>query len=142
MSKISRHIVGVTSELKINLIELSKDHTNMLIGKIRDKYIEKPTAGVFVWEKMVDDFSVCDSNAWQWINEFIKNTNTIMIFLDEEASFIFQNGDDVVALLDEMYAFEFFLTDENLTYLLCYNHHDYLIASGTAKEWLKNRYNA
>ncbi|MFI3231692.1 MAG: hypothetical protein R3Y29_09120 [bacterium] len=141
MSKISRHIVGEASELKINLIELSKNYTNILFEKIMVKYIEKPV-GTFVWEKIVDNFSVCDGNAWKWINEFIQNKNTIMILLDEEASFIFQNGEDVVLLLAELYPFEFFLTDENLTYLLCYNHHDYLTASGIAKEWLKSRYKA
>ncbi len=35
-----------------------------------------------------------------------------------------------------MPAEEFYLTNTLTDYLLCFNHHDYLIACGRAREWL------
>ncbi len=42
-------------------------------------------------------------------------------------------------LLGETYPFEVYLTDELVDFVLCFNHHDYLIATGRAKEWLTRR---
>lgn len=32
----------------------------------------------------------------------------------------------------------FYLTNASTDYLLCFNHHDYLIACGAAREWVVN----
>ena len=42
-------------------------------------------------------------------------------------------------LLGETYPFEVYLTDELVDFVLCFNHHDYLIATGRAKAWLAGR---
>jgi hypothetical protein len=43
---------------------------------------------------------------------------------------------DAVAVLAESTGFEFYLTDIDATFLLCFNHHDFLIAAGDARPWL------
>ena len=45
----------------------------------------------------------------------------------------------MVAILGETSLFEFYVTDKNASYLLAFNHHDYLIACGEAKNWLKTK---
>lgn len=39
-----------------------------------------------------------------------------------------------------MFNVEFYVTNKNNEYLLCFNHHDVLIACGDATEWIKNRF--
>jgi hypothetical protein len=55
---------------------------------------------------------------------------------DEKAAFTFNKGDDVVSVLSETYGFEFYLTNRCAEYLICFNHHDVLIACGSAIELL------
>lgn len=50
--------------------------------------------------------------------------------------FEFTHRRDIVAVLAECTGFEFYLTDVEATFLLCFNHHDVLIAAGDARPWL------
>ena len=58
---------------------------------------------------------------------------------DEKKSFLFKNGDDLVAVLGETYGFEFYVTNKEKSYLLVFNHHDILMACGDAKNWLNTK---
>ena len=42
-----------------------------------------------------------------------------------------------MALLSEMSLEEFYITDDEISYLLCFSHHDILYAAGAAKGWLE-----
>lgn len=142
MWNISEEIITAANTLKINVIEISESQSAEIIKKITKKYTtEKENR--YLWEEIVDYFSINNKDAWQWVSEFIGNSEAIMFFnnSDERKAFLFQNGNDLVSVLSETYGFEFYITDKDLTYLLCFNHHDILISSGVAKEWLKNRQN-
>lgn len=142
MWNIYEEIITAVNTLKINVVEISENQSEEIIKKIIKKYTtEKENR--YLWEEIVDYFSVNNKDAWRWVNEFIGKSEAIMFFnnSDERKSFIFQNGDDLVSVLSETYGFEFYITNKDLTYLICFNHHDILIASGIAKEWLKNRQN-
>ena len=142
MWNIYEQIITAVNTLKINVVEISENQSQDIIKKIKKKYTIE-NGYIYLWEEMIDYYSVNNKEAWQWINEFIGDSETIMFFnnSDERKSFIFKNGDDLVSVLSETYGYEFYITNKNLTYLICFNHHDVLIASGTAKQWLeKKRY--
>ena len=40
-------------------------------------------------------------------------------------------------MLEETYGYEFYVTDEECTYLICFNHHDILYTCGRAIKWLE-----
>jgi len=42
-------------------------------------------------------------------------------------SFLFKNGDDLVAVLGETYGFEFYVTNKEKSYLLVFNHNHSII---------------
>ncbi len=46
------------------------------------------------------------------------------------------HGRDAVAILEECTGFEFYLTNVEAKFLVCFNHHDFLIAAGDAAPWL------
>lgn len=48
----------------------------------------------------------------------------------------FTSASDLIDTLEEMYGTEFYVTNEDVSYLFCFNHHDVLIAYGDASEWL------
>ena len=142
MWNIYEEIMNAVNTLNINVVQISENQSEEIIKKVIKKYTtEKENR--YLWEEIVDYFSVNNKDAWKWVNEFIGNSEAIMFFnnSDERKSFLFKNGNDLVSVLSETYGFEFYITNKDLTYLLCFNHHDILISSGIAKEWLKNRHN-
>ena len=58
---------------------------------------------------------------------------------EDQAMFHFADGAEVVPVLEECTPFEFYLTDDSAAYLICFNHHDVLLATGTAAPWLEQR---
>lgn len=85
------------------------------------------------------DFSVINSkDGWSYIKDFIKDSCCLMFFnsIDDKTVLGINNGMDLYKILYETYGFEFYITNAETQYLICYNHHDCLLGSGTAKEWV------
>lgn len=140
MWNLINEIEIVADKLKISTGKLSIAATEELIKSIYMKYASDKKREL-LWENLVDTISVCNKDAWRWISDFIGDSDAIMFFnlADEKSSFLFSKGDDIVSILSETYGFEFYITNYNTEYLLCFNSHDYLIACGNAKQWLENR---
>jgi hypothetical protein len=85
--------------------------------------------------------SVQDADGWRWIREFIGARSCILLFdLGEEAEmFHVPSGGALEALLGNTFGFEFYATDANASYLICFNHHDFLVCCGDAEAWLRGR---
>ena len=142
MWNIYEEIITAVNALNINCIEVDEKQSQEVIKRIIKKYTTK-NENTYLWEEIIDYVSFNNKDAWQWINDFIGDWEVILFFnsADEKKSFVFKNGEDLVSVLGETYGFEFYITNKDLTYLMCFNHHDILIASGIAKEWLKNKLN-
>ncbi|EKQ50589.1 MULTISPECIES: DUF6756 family protein [unclassified Clostridium] len=138
MWNIYEEIKSAIGTLKIIVREVPEKEADEIVNNTITKYT-KGSNDRYLWEGFINEVSVQDKDAWQWIDKFIDNSEAIMFFnpLDEKRAFLFSNGKDVVETLSETYGFEFYLTNRTLDYLLCFNHHDVLIANGSAKEWLE-----
>jgi hypothetical protein len=132
MWKIGEEVKRAAAVLDIDITELSRDVSLEIIRIITEKYTKGHSC--FLWDDLTDYVCVNNSDAWSWINEYIGNTETVMFFneSDEKKSFLFKNGDDLVAVLGETYGFEFYVTNKEKSYLLVFNHHDILMACGDA----------
>ena len=139
MWNISEEVKRAADVLDIDLTELSRDVSLEIIRIITEKYTKGHSC--FLWDDLTDHVYVNSSDAWSWTNEYIGNTEVIMFFneSDEKKSFLFKNGDDLVAVLGETYGFEFYVTNKEKSYLLVFNHHDILMACGDAKNWLNTK---
>jgi hypothetical protein len=49
----------------------------------------------------------------------------------------FSGGPDLLCVLNECPALEFYVCDEDASYLLCSNHHDFIIGWGAAEPWVE-----
>jgi hypothetical protein len=135
---IKEQIISAVGELNINIQEIQVSDIENIVSQVTDKFAGESNV-IPLWENLKDHISVNNKDAWLWIGELIGDTQTIMFFntSDEKAAFAFNKGDDVVSVLSETYGFEFYLTNRTTEYLLCFNHHDVLIACGNATNWLK-----
>lgn len=95
----------------------------------------------YLWKDLEDPVAVQDPNAWRWIAEFVGNEPCVLFFDRDEESETFRvvDGSSLTMLLSETVGFEFYVTDDEVRYVLCFNHHDYLIAAGKAASWLASK---
>lgn len=139
MLTIYSEITEAADKLNINIKVLSEERTTNIIKNVKIKFANINANNRFLWEELQYSEAINDSRGWQYIGRFIKESESIMFFNrdDEKHSFIFYSGDDIENILGESYGFEFYITNTNLDYLICFNHHAYLICSGTAQGWVK-----
>jgi hypothetical protein len=140
MGYLRDEILQAGADAGIQVRELSQPEAASIRQAVRSKFAQDPNAD-YLWKELRDDFAVQDANAWRWIDEFVVDRRTVMFFdeREESSAFEFERGVDVVRVLEETIGFEFYLTNHTVDYVICFNHHDYLIAVGTAAEWLKRR---
>ena len=138
MWDIRKQILDASKNLNIEVEEIGDFEKEEFLKDIQSKYL-LTQLNFPLWERLKEADSKCNENAWQWVQDYIQNTNVILFFnpSDEKGIFKLKSGEDVVNILGEMFDIEFYLSNRETKYLLCYNHHNILLASGDAKQWLE-----
>ena len=138
MSMIKDEIKDLITNHTIEIEELN-EHTCLRIRKvINELYVDKKKKGLWLWEKLIRFNYISDNNGWSYIKEFVLDSVCIMFFneFDEKTMYKIKNGVDLNYLLSETSGFEFYITDFNYSYLICFNHHDVLYGCGNAIKWI------
>ncbi len=139
MGYIRDDILAAARQHDILLVEGSAQAYQDMLLTLQQKFTHRQPGRV-VWENLIAACSTRDAKAWSWIGAFVGTAPTILLTTEYENEPILveiANGAKIVALVGETANFEFYLTNPATDYLLCFNHHDYLIASGTAMPWLR-----
>ena len=145
MYRISKDIIeSVNGKVKIK--EVSKDKCIRILKQINELYVDKKKKGIYLWERLNNFESLSDSKGWACIQNYVLNDGCIMLFNQDEENKMFEisNGKDLQIILSETCGFEFYITDNQCSYLICFNHHDILYGCGEAINWinsLKNNIN-
>lgn len=134
MGIITNEIREKARLLSINIEFISLSQYDSLLDKICNKFIMQNYAYP-IWEHINDAISIQNPDAWKYIKDFIGNNKVILFLEKKEDTFacLIQNGKDLNRLLSETFGFVFYLTNSTFEYLICFNDHDFLIGSGTAK---------
>ena len=143
MNTIKKELLSNADKLNLTILMLSDSETNEIIDSVYGKYIDISKGGSFIWENMYDSEQINDALGWSYTGDFVGNNPCIMLFFDLNKWFAVRlhSGEDLKELLGESFAFEFYVVDEALSYMLCFSHHDQLIGAGKAKDWIKEHYN-
>jgi hypothetical protein len=139
MSYIREQIIEAAKELNTPIEELSHQESERIGILASNKFAGGAKRNL--WEHFESSVSIQNQDAWKWIEDYVENRQVLMFFeLDnDEAVFLFPNASSIVSVLEKTANFEFYLTDTEATYIICFNHHNYLIASGAAEGWLTKR---
>ncbi len=137
MWKIAEQVQTAIVMLSVAAARVSPQRSDVIRDRILSRYSSQIRRGA-LWEHLADAVSVQDADAWKWIAEYDGNCPGVLFFNpeDEPAMFEFMHRRDVTAVLAECTGFEFYLTDNEATFLVCFNHHDFMIAAGDARAWL------
>src|SRR5262249_31610357 len=140
MGHIFSEIESAIRKAGARVTVMSKRETAELLEELTNRFGD-PQSQRALWDQLTDRVSCRAEGGWRWISEFRPSDPCIMFAPPhlESQAFRFDASRDVVPVLGECSAFEVYVVGINLEYLLCFNDHDYLIAAGMAKPWLKSR---
>jgi len=139
LDKSSLQIIKASSRFNISVQTIPNFYNTELYKYIEKKYI-KGNNGRYLWENFRYPSSIKLDNGWSFIKYLVKNDKFYMFFnkADDENAVLIPSGEYLDLILKETYNFEFYITDTDLNYIVCYNHHDCLICSGNITHWLNN----
>ena len=139
MSFIQEEIEEVVAELGVAASVVPEGEAE----RIRDRLVASFTDGIagstFLWEDLRNDVSVQDPGGRYWISEFVAGQPAVLFFnaYQDRAMFLFADGADIAAAIAECTRFEFYITNPALDHILAFNHHDFVIAVGTAVDFVR-----
>jgi len=109
------------------------------VRKLRIRLLERLAVDVCAyapWDAASAPKGTKRSDGWQLITDFV-STNPCLMFLDGTSSvWSIRNGGDLRKVLAESPALEFYVCDDAGSYLLCSNHHDFVVGWGSAQRWV------
>ena len=137
--RISTEIKKVALDRGICIKELRDERVRKVKNDIFKKYIQS-RSGVFLWDHFKAPTVIADRDGWKKICAFIGDSSCLMFFddIEDKSVMVISNGNQLCKLLGEMFGVQFYITNFETEYLICYNHHDCLLGCGTAKRWLES----
>lgn len=138
MFKIKDNIYEAIKNSEIQIEEICIQDCDDIRKMISQKYCRNAGKTDVLWDDLLEYSSISDADAWKLFKCMVKR-ECILFFnkSDENCMFKIKTGSDLDYILSETYGFEFYVTDMECSYLLCFNHHDILYGCGLAYEWLK-----
>ena len=137
---IRGEILRASQQVGAAILELQSEAAEGIRTEVIKRFTDDYIPQSLIWNHLRDySFVICnDPHSWLVVSNFIKNTKVLVLFndVDDKTVFEFTDGADIVPTLQECFGFEYYLTNYELDYLICFNHHDVLIAAGTACSWL------
>jgi hypothetical protein len=125
----------------IQVIPLSQQDSKKIIVEAWGKFANRTGGSAPLWEYLGNTCSVHNEDAWRWVADFL-DTSPVLLLIDdstERSAVQITPGYGVVSVLEECTGFVFYITNDQLDYLLCFNDHDVLIGAGTAIDWVRSR---
>ncbi len=118
--------------------QLNAVQTETIVDAIRKRFTKHVNKSDNIWEDFIDDVSLKCEDGWKIACEFPEH-EPILIFRDKNSYFGYCISSTKLMkhLLGECPGFEFYITNKTVNFVLCFNHHDYLIGVGECKKWIK-----
>jgi len=128
--------VWIREEIRRAIKVLDLSATELANTDLRDTFEALATAFAEpgsqpLWERLKERTSIHDPNGWRRIRALA--TGPLWLLVEDSqgrCGFAFRDASDLELVLQETSGFVFYVTDPDLTYLISFNDHDFLIASG------------
>lgn len=131
------HIQRTLDEHGIAALQLSISETDAIIQDIKQRFCDPLAYDRYLWETFNDDESRQRQDGWLLLCDFPMERPILFVpEYNRYHAFQFLSTTDLRLLLSESQGFEFYVTTESTDFVLCHNHHDYLIGVGTCIPWL------
>jgi len=136
MYSIKQGIIEAAQLIGYQIGELNSESIVGFRNLVEQKFANQGSS--FLWSRFREHASIYDPEGWKKISHFIGQQPILLFFdvIEEPSIFLIEGGDTLQKILAECPNFEFYVSDNACTFVLCHNHHDYLIGTGSAHEWI------
>ena len=134
---ITNWVTEAAAVTKVQVSPLPKSKVEQLVARIVATYTDPALPACFLWESFIDEVSCRRSDGWEKVCEY-GESHPILLYVDESdfEGVAFPSSDGLRQILSETPNCEFYVTNIETDFVLCFNHHDFLIGVGTCKDWL------
>jgi hypothetical protein len=118
---------------------LRQSETDAVIGSLYDRFADPSLRHEQrpLWEVLQSPISRHRSDGWSILCAHVGEDPLLLIHEDEYwTGLAFQSGADIRLVLAECPGIEFYVTNRSADFVLCHNHHDYLIGAGASVDWI------
>jgi hypothetical protein len=128
------HVSSAVSDTGVQAEVLNEGGRKALVVRLLERLGVDVTSR-FPWERGGEGKQTPDG--WELIPKYV-GANVCLMFLENaDEIWKFQSGADLLLVLNDCSALEFYVCDEDASYLLCHNHHDFVIGWGGASQWVE-----
>jgi hypothetical protein len=132
-------LIKASTEMSVELSHLTAPLTKKLWESMYQKYTNGSRSWS-LWDRPMETrgetHSIASLDGWKWISDFVKDDKCVLI-TDSHTAVEFGSGYGLVRVIGETSVDEFYVTNYETDYVICINHHDFIIAFGRAIPWLK-----
>ena len=133
------HVSAAVSDTGVQAEVLNEEGRKALVVRLLERLGVNVTSRA-PWERGGEGKQRPDG--WELIPKYV-GANACLMFLEGAVEvWKFQSGRDLVRVLNGCPPVEFYVCGEDASYLLCHNHHDFVVGWGAASEWVQQLRNA
>ena len=136
----NEEIENVARVHNIPLEKLDPITCEAIVNSLIKKYCTESTYAFPLWDHidLKKKRSVHDSDGWMKVQHYHFKKDIILLTEPKKGyhAYRLESATDLHKLLEESYHFVFYLLDKELSFLICFNDHDYLIGCGDVFNWI------
>jgi len=140
MGFLANEIENAASELGIAISKLDTDEMHKIRKKLAERFSTEPEfPGRLSYQNLKDRQSIHDQEGWSLIEKFVGESKVILFVNPDQEKYMWliPSGKALTSILSETIGFPFYVTSKEADYMLCFDDHDCLIATGKAIEWIR-----
>jgi hypothetical protein len=131
------HISAALMNLGLESDELAADERQALVVRLQQRL------GVTVtdespWDDHAAPQGILNPDGWNLIASFVGINDCYIFQSKAQRIWKLTDGASLLDILEDSPGFEFYVCDRRADYLLCHNHHDFVIGWGSAERWVRD----
>lgn len=137
MTMRSGWISAAIEDAALRAQTLDAPERQVLVARLRERLGVDVTAPA-AWNRVSAPDGRQRQDGCELISAYVGNAPCLLFLDGARTIWRFDSGADLLRVLDESPLLEFYVCDEAASYLLCWNHHDFVIGWGAASAWVES----
>jgi len=133
----SNHVSSALKATGIQAEELGAREKQAVVVRLLER-LSVDVTGHAPWDHKAAPDGRLRPDGWELITKYVGTTACMMFLEGAHTVWKFSSGSDLLRVLKDCPALEFYVCDEDASYLLCSNHHDFVIGWGAARSWVES----
>jgi len=129
-------IASFVSEKSATPVQLSAAERAVVVQSLNDR-LNVDVEAQMPWDAVDAPYGVQTASGWKLVPMFVGTASCLLFSACATSIWRFTNGAELLLFLEASPPFEFYICDEQATYLLCCNDHDFVIGWGRSVEWVR-----